>query len=100
LEEDMEVAVPSDSAKEPVMGDDEDEDDHQVAGNDISDKLPPPGKVWKGGTPLMYGIRAIHVPDECPQGHVARFRYQTFVQEDDIEKFRKKWRKKRDNNKH
>ncbi len=70
LEEDMEVAVPSDS-----------------------------GKVWKGGTPLLNGIGAIHVPDECPQGHVARSRYQTFVQEDDTEKFRKKWRKKRDNNK-
>ena len=77
LEEDMEVAVPSDSVEEPVMGDDEDEDDHQVAGNDFSDKLPPPGKVWKGGTPLMYGIGAIHVLDKCPQGHVARFRYQT-----------------------
>jgi hypothetical protein len=48
---------------------------------------------------LMYGIGAIHVPDKCPQGHVARFRYQTFVQEDETEKFRKKWRKKRDNNK-
>jgi hypothetical protein len=39
LEEDMEVAVPSGSAKEPVMGDNEDEDDHQVAGNDISDNI-------------------------------------------------------------
>jgi hypothetical protein len=32
LEEDIKVAVPSDSAKEPVVGDNEDEDDHQVAG--------------------------------------------------------------------
>ena len=54
LEEDMEVVVPSDSAKEPVMGDNADEDDHQVAGNDISDKLPPPGKVWKGGAPHVW----------------------------------------------
>lgn len=100
-EEDVSDSKPSGTTEEPVIvvGDNQDKDDHKLAGNDASVKFPPAGKVWKGGRPLMYGIGAIHVPDECREGHVARSRYQTFVLKNDIEKFRKKWRKNGDNKK-
>ncbi|KAI2497454.1 hypothetical protein MHU86_17058 [Fragilaria crotonensis] len=59
-------------------------------------KLPRASRVWKGGPPCTYGYGDIHVPDECPKLPFGESRYKTLVSDNEIEKFRKKWRKKGD----
>ena len=44
----------------------------------------------------MYGYGDIHVPDECPKLPFGESRYKTLVSDNEVEKFRKKWRKKGD----
>jgi hypothetical protein len=73
---------------------DEKEEGEQSGDNDVN--LPHAGKVWIGGPPLQYGLGPIHIPDQCHKRSFARSRYKTFVSENDVEKFRKKWRRKGD----
>ncbi|KAI2501433.1 hypothetical protein MHU86_13023 [Fragilaria crotonensis] len=93
-EEDVADFKPSGSADGPEQQE-EDIDLNEAWWNDPA-KLPRASRVWKGGPPRTYGYGDIHVPDECPKLPFGESRYKTLVSDNEVEKFRKKWRKKGD----
>jgi len=92
-EEDVADFKPSGSADGPEQK--EEDIDLNESWNDPA-KLPRASRVWKGGPPRTYGYGDIHVPDECPKLPFGESRYKTLVSDNQVEKFRKKWRKKGD----
>jgi hypothetical protein len=109
-----EESVEEESVEEESEGHDDgeenDQEKHEQAGNTEEEggeedlnvpavMLPPPLKVWdKGKLPNLSNL-PFSIPDEIPKEHVARSRYKTFVSDNDVEKFTKKWRRKGDDKK-